>query len=161
MRRFRDSDLDAHASICADPEVIRFLGGLVMDRVTAQRHLARLQKWESGYGQWALEERATGAMIGHAGFSYPDGWPGFELGWVLARDRWGNGFATEAGTAALEWAFSALRRDRVISLIELENKASVRVAERLGMSYESLGGPSGKALIYAVHSPEAGEGPSR
>ena len=71
-----------------------------MDWVNAQRHLARLQSWEKGYGQWALEEKATGAMIGHAGFSYPHDWPGFELGWVLARDRWGNGFATEAGTAA-------------------------------------------------------------
>lgn len=58
--------------------------------------------------------------------------PGFELAWALAPRWWGNGYATEAARAALDHAFTAWRRDRVISLINAENQASIRVAERLG-----------------------------
>ena len=69
---------------------------------------------------------------GQLGFAAPEGWPGFELAWTLARRWWGNGYATEGARAALDYAFTALGKDRVISLIHPENRASIRVAERIG-----------------------------
>ena len=65
-----------------------------------------------------------------------EGWPGLGVGWLLARPRWGQGFATEAGRAAIDYAFGVLGAEKVISLIRPENHLSVRVAERLGESYE-------------------------
>lgn len=62
----------------------------------------------------------------------PAGWPGFELGWTLGRESWGKGFATEGAQRALEYAFTEMNRDHVISLIAPDNVASIPVAERLG-----------------------------
>ena len=83
-------------------------------------------------GTWAIEHKETGAFIGMVGFSKPEGWPGFELAWTLARRYWGHGYATEGARAALDYAFTVLKRERVINLIYWENRASIRVAERLG-----------------------------
>ena len=81
---------------------------------------------------WALEQKETGAFLGMVGFSEPEGWPGFELAGILARRCWGQGHATEAARAALDYAFTTLKKDRVISLVHPENRASIRVVERLG-----------------------------
>ncbi len=107
-----------------------------LSRAESWRELAYLVgHWElRGYGQWLLEERATGELVGRAGLYFPEGWPGLEVGWTLARSRWGQGLATEAGRAAVDWAFSELGTDRVISLIAPDNHRSRRVAERLGAS---------------------------
>jgi RimJ/RimL family protein N-acetyltransferase len=89
-----------------------------------------------GTGQWAVEEKATGRMIGRAGTHRPErpDWPGIEIGWVLDPDRWGNGFATEAGRASIQWAFAHHDVARVFSVILPENAPSAAVAERLGFS---------------------------
>lgn len=152
LRKFRASDLDAYAQMSADAEVMKFLGtGVTLGRNDAWRSIAAiLGHWQLlGYGMWAIEERQTGAFIGRAGFLDPPGWPGFEVGWVLGRQHWGRGYASEAARAALEYAFQTLRRERVISLIRPGNERSIRVAEKLG---ERLAGETellgAKALIY-------------
>ena len=81
---------------------------------------------------WALEEKETGAFLGAVGFSEPEGWPGFELAGILGRRFWGQGYATEAALAALDYAFMVLKKDLVISLVHPENRASIRLVERLG-----------------------------
>jgi RimJ/RimL family protein N-acetyltransferase len=104
-----------------------------------------------GYGQWALVSRATGEFIARAGLWQPEGWPGLEVGWLLGRAHWGSGYATEAGQAALIYVFETVGADRVISLIQPDNTASIRAAERLGESYDrsvELGGTS--VSIYSV-----------
>jgi RimJ/RimL family protein N-acetyltransferase len=89
--------------------------------------------WQlGGAGSWAVELKETGTFVGTVGYSEPEGWPGFELAWKLVPRWWGNGYATESARAALDHAFTVLRRDRVISLIHPENRASIRVAKRLG-----------------------------
>ena len=157
LRAFRDEDLDAYAVMCADPEVMRFLGaGVTLSRADAWRSMAGfLGHWAlRGYGMWALEEKATGTLVGRAGFLNPEGWPGFELGWTLGRPYWGRGFATEAARRALAFAFEELGRDRVMSLIRPANTPSMRVAERLGETrtgeIELLGGP---CFVYEARRP--------
>ena len=81
----------------------------------------------------AVGRRAEGALIGASGCGGPTGWPGLEVGWLLARGAWGHGYATEAARASIEWAWSELGAEQLISIIAPENVASVRVAERLGM----------------------------
>jgi RimJ/RimL family protein N-acetyltransferase len=152
LRKFRASDLDAYAEMSADPEVMRHIGtGVTLNRNESWRSLAALLgHWQLlGYGMWAIEVRETGALAGRAGFLDPPGWPGFELGWLLGREHWGKGYASEAARAALDYAFDTLKQDRVISLIRHGNERSVRVAERIG---ERLAGETemmgAKALLY-------------
>src|SRR5438552_17778636 len=110
LRAFRNEDIDAYAEICAYPEVMRFLGGKPLNRGEAWRQMATiLGHWQlRGYGLWAVEERATGKLLGRIGFLNPEGWPGFELGWTLGRQYWGHGFAIEGARKALQYAFTEL-----------------------------------------------------
>jgi RimJ/RimL family protein N-acetyltransferase len=154
LRMLRESDFDAYAEMCADAEVMRHIGdGRPLDRPMAWRNLAQMVgHWSlRGYGLWAAAERSSGTFVGRIGFWNPDGWPGFELGWMLHRSFWGRGYATEGARAALAYAFTELYRPHVISLIHPDNAASIRVAERLGErrhdSTEVMGRP---ALVYRI-----------
>ena len=153
LRQWREADFEPYAEICADPEVMRYLGGKPFTRLEAWRHLAYLiGHWQlRGYGHWAVEERSSGKMIGRLGFFNPEGWPGFEIGWTLSRESWGKGYATEGARRALHHAFTEMGRDHVISLIHPENKASIRVAERLGEKVEGKTEIVGiDVLIYGI-----------
>ncbi|HYH86130.1 MAG TPA: GNAT family N-acetyltransferase [Pyrinomonadaceae bacterium] len=153
LRMFRDSDTDAYADMVADPEVMRFFGGQPASRAEAWRNMAMIVgHWQlRGYGMWAVEERASGEMVGRVGCWRPEGWPGVEVGWTLRRAYWGRGFATEAARASLDYAFEKLNQTRVISLIAPENVASIRVAERIGEvkgdDWELFGK---KVVIYGI-----------
>lgn len=107
-----------------------------------------------GYGSWVLTRKSDGAVLGRIGFWNPEGWPGLEIGWRLARPAWGQGYAQEAGAAAIEWAWSALGVPRLISIIAPDNNASVRLAQRLGMCVvrrDTLYGET--VVIYGVQRP--------
>lgn len=154
LRGLRVDDLDAYARMYADPDVMRFLeDGRPLNRSAAFRSMAvHLGHWQlRGYGQWALEDRATGDLVGRAGLWQPEGWPGLEVGWLLARSSWGRGFATEAGRAAVDFAFGKLGAEKVISLIDPENRPSVRVAQRLGESYDDTIEVAGRRVhLYSL-----------
>jgi len=150
---WREEDFEPYASICADSEVMRYLGGKPLTREETWRHMAFLVgHWHLlGYGIWALEERSSRRLIGRIGFLNPAGWPGFELGWTLERASWGKGYATEGARVALNYAFTKLDREHVISLIQPDNMSSIRVAERLGESLEGQTEVLGKqVLIYGI-----------
>jgi RimJ/RimL family protein N-acetyltransferase len=139
LRDFRATDLDQYAALCADPEVMRYVGDRsVLSREDAWRQMAMLAgHWHlRGFGMWVVEERTTGAFVGRVGLHYPEGWPDREVAWALARPFWGRGYATEAARAALGEAFGRLAWARVISLIDPTNARSVRLAERLGERLE-------------------------
>lgn len=149
LRGFVDSDIDAYASIMADPEVTRFLGaGGPLSRADAWRQMAMLVgHWElRGFGLWAVEERATGKLIGRIGCWQPEGWPGFEIGYTLAREAWRKGYAREGAGASLKYAREVLGKTEIISLIRPDNVASQRVAQSLGAhrsgSVEFFGAPT-------------------
>jgi RimJ/RimL family protein N-acetyltransferase len=136
LRAFHEGDLDAYAAMCADPEVMRYIAdGRPLDRAASWRSLGlMLGHWAlRGYGQWALELKHDGRFVGRAGLWQPEGWPGLEVGWALTRSFWGQGLAREAGQAVLEFAWNRLQAETVISIIQPDNVASQRVAERLDL----------------------------
>ena len=154
LRMFSEEDFEQYAALMCDAEVTRFLGdGAPLSREMAWRQMAIfLGHWQlRGYGLWAVEEKEGGRMVGRVGFFNPEGWPGFELGWTLGREFWGKGYATEAARRALEFAFEELGRGHVISLIRPDNRASIRVAERLGEHLEGRRELFGaEALVYVI-----------
>jgi RimJ/RimL family protein N-acetyltransferase len=136
LRGFRDSDIDAYAAMVGDTEVSKFvsLGGKPMDRLEAWRSMAlHLGHWQlRGFGQWVAEEKATGAFVGRLGLYYPESWYGREVGYAIAREHWGKGFATEGAARARDHAFEELGWDEIISIIHPDNARSIAVAERIG-----------------------------
>jgi len=138
----------------SDVEVMRYIGtGVTQTRAEAWRSMASfLGHWQlRGYGMWAVERRDTRELVGRVGFINPEGWPGFELGWMLRRASWGRGYATEAARRLLDHAFTDMKRERVISLIRAANAPSIRVAERLGERLDGRAEIFGQdALVYAI-----------
>jgi RimJ/RimL family protein N-acetyltransferase len=129
-----------------------------LDRTEAWRHMASMigHWYLRGYGLWAVEEKDSGRFVGRIGCVNPEGWPGFEVGWTLKREFWGKGYATEGGRRALEYAFNELHKPHVISLINAENHASIRVAERLGETLEGTATIFGtEVLVYGIDRPAA------
>lgn len=157
LRMWREQDFEPYEKMCADPEIMRYLGGgKILNRLEAWRHMAFLVgHWDLlGYGHWAVEEKVSGQFAGRVGFLNPAGWPGFEIGWTLGRNFWGKGYATEAGRRALQFAFDDLDKSHVISLIHPDNKASIKVAERLGEKLEGNTELMGNnILIYGIDRP--------
>jgi hypothetical protein len=93
-----EHDLDAIAALYGDPEVMRYIGsGEPIDRAESWKAIAGiLGHWQlRGYGLFAFVERSTDTVIGRGGLYNPEGWPGLEVGWMLARDAQGKGYATE------------------------------------------------------------------
>jgi RimJ/RimL family protein N-acetyltransferase len=139
LRMFREDDLDAYAALCADEEVMRHIGaGGPVGTDVAWRHMALfLGEWTlHGYGMWALQSLASGRLLGRVGFLNPYGWPGCEVGWLLARAAWGQGLAFEATTAAIDHGRAQLGVGELISLIRPDNSRSIRLAERLGATLQ-------------------------
>ncbi len=134
LRGFREEDLDAFAAMQADPEAMRHIGaGGVRDRAETWRNMAMLSgQWLlKGHGVWAVE--CEGRFAGRVGWLEPEGWPGPELAYALAREFWGRGLAEEAARAALAWGRARWgSQQRLISLIRPENTASLALAARLG-----------------------------
>jgi RimJ/RimL family protein N-acetyltransferase len=152
LRWFREDDFARYVEIATDPEVMSFLGGQQTSFEAWRAMAAHIGHWYFfGYGVFAVEEKLTGKMIGRIGFMNPPGWPGFELGWTLARDSWGKGYATEGARRALQYAFTEMNRDHVISCIAPANVSSIRVAERLGEKVEGETELLGKnVLLYGI-----------
>ena len=93
-------------------------------------------------------------MVGRVGLWYPEGWPGVELGWIVRRERWGQGLATEAARAALEWAWTHVDTDHIISIIQPDNHRSIRVAEKTGESFERSDLVNGvQSSVYGIYRP--------
>jgi len=135
LRMFREQDLDDYADMCADEEVMRFIGagGAVGPEVAWRQMALFLGEWQlHGYGMWAVEDRASGKLIGRAGFLNPYGWPACEVGWLLARHAWGRGLAFEATQSAIAYGRERLGVEALISLIRPDNTRSIALAARLG-----------------------------
>lgn len=133
-------DLDGWAAFSADAEAMRFLGG-PRSRAEAWRDLATMAgSWAlKGFGMFSVIEKARGRWIGRLGPWRPEGWPGTEIGWGLARAAWGKGYALEGAAAATDWVFDHLGWTEVIHTIDPGNAASEALARRLGSIHRGPG----------------------
>jgi RimJ/RimL family protein N-acetyltransferase len=139
LRAWQPSDVAPFAALNADPDVTRYLSG-PMRRDESDELLARIRgHWQQhGFGLYAVEVKDSGAFIGFVGLAIPsflpDVLPAVEVGWRLAREHWGKGYATEGARASVRHGFYELGLRQIISIIDPANAASVRVAERLDMT---------------------------
>lgn len=127
------ADFEEFAALCADPTAMHMIGGPQVRPVAWRTFMQTAGGWAVyGYGFFMVRERATGAMVGRVGTHQPDGWPGTEVGWALHGHAQGQGYATEAASAAMDWAFDHLGWAEVIHCIDAANEPSMAVARRLG-----------------------------
>jgi RimJ/RimL family protein N-acetyltransferase len=160
LRKPRVEDAADLAVAYADPEVVRFMGdGSTATLAEVEEGIEQwLERWQSwGLSLFSLERREDGRVLGRAGFLLwdPETWEvggdETELGWLLVREHWGQGYATEAALALRDWAFEQRGLSRLISLINPANVRSIGVAERLGERYErdvEVGGKLGR--LYSI-----------
>ena len=139
LRRFETADVDALADVFAKREVWEFPFGRAFDRdETATFVETQRSHWDAcDFGLWIVIERASERIIGYAGLSVPMFLPAIlpavEVGWRFDPAVWGRGFASEAARAALDQAFTTLELPEVCSVPQVDNTASVAVADRIGM----------------------------
>ena len=138
LRCFKEDDwLDLHR-IYSDPECTRY---------TIQRTLTEGESWRTmaamighwqirGYGPYAVEDKATGQVVGPVGLWYPNDWPEPEIKWALCRDYWGRGYASEAARAVKKIAAEYLPETSLISLIYPDNQPSIDLAKAIGAKFE-------------------------
>jgi RimJ/RimL family protein N-acetyltransferase len=127
------ADIDEFVALHDDPEVARFIRRL--DRPEAEERLRLVEReWlERGHGMFAVLDRASGRFLGRAGLKYWSQFDETEVGWVLHRDAWGQGYGTEAARACCDWGFASLEVPYFTAMIHPDNHASIRLARRLGM----------------------------
>lgn len=126
-------DFDRYAELLADAHACRFIGGSAGRAAAWRKFLQMPGAWAvQGFAMFSVIEKASGLWVGQTGPWRPEGWPGNEVGWSFHPQAWGQGYATEAASAAIDWAFAELGWEDVIHCIDPENRPSQRVAERLG-----------------------------
>jgi RimJ/RimL family protein N-acetyltransferase len=139
LRRWKPSDHEPFYQMNSDSDVMRFLPKL-LSREESDATIARIEEHfeESGFGWWALEKKETGEFIGFTGLYIPKFeahfTPCVEVGWRLAKAHWKNGYATEAAKAALDFGFSKIGLQELVSITVPANRPSIAVMERLGMN---------------------------
>ena len=137
LRRWREADREPFAALNADPAVMEHLQGL-MSRERSDDFLDRIEAhWrEHGWGLWAVEVPGVAPFVGYVGLwpaDYVTGAPMVEVGWRLAREQWGRGYATEAAREALRVGFTEIGLDEIVSFTVPQNRRSIAVMERIGL----------------------------
>lgn len=162
LRPLTMDDLDDLCALYRDPEVRRYFPEGTLDRrQTADELTWIIEEYYGryGYGLWATIHKRSGDFIGRCGL-LPwtiDGRFEVEVAYLLARTRWGRGLGTEAAWGVREYGFGRLGLPRLISLIDPDNRASSRVAEKIGMTLErEIEDRYGRALLYGCANPHAG-----
>ncbi|MCX3062333.1 GNAT family N-acetyltransferase [Streptomyces beihaiensis] len=151
LRRWTDDDLIPMAEVNADPAVMRWIrDGAVLD---LEQTAEAIERWEEewddeGFGLFAVELLGSGELIGFTGLSVPgflpEVLPAVEIGWRLGRQFWGQGYASEAAHAAMEFALQDRGLDRLVSICRVENRASENVMRKLGMALD-------RETVHPVH----------
>lgn len=132
LRPITVDDLEYVLALHSEPPIIEFLGSTTPEEARQRLEESELEWRERGYGRMAVVERFSGRFVGRIGLRY---WPQFnetEAGWGLRKDAWGQGYATEAARAVIEWGFSRFPLDYLTSMIRPDNSRSLAVARRLG-----------------------------
>lgn len=169
VRRWRPEDRAPLARMNADPRVMRHFPA-TLSRAESDAFYDRLQEREArdGFVFPALERRSDDAFVGFAGLAragFPAHFtPAVEIGWRLPPDCWGQGYATEAALAALDYGFETLGVDEIVSFTAVGNRPSRAVMERLAMTHDAAGdfdhpaldasSPLLRHVLYRITRPE-------
>ena len=165
LREFLDRDREPFATLNADPRVMEhFPGRLTRDESDA--FVDRMgERWaQDGLGLWAVERREDGGFLGFTGLAPPrfeaSFTPCVEVGWRLAVDAWGHGYATEAARASLRFGFERRGLDEILSWTVPANVRSRAVMERIGMTHDEaddfdhpslpVGSPLRRHVLYRI-----------
>jgi RimJ/RimL family protein N-acetyltransferase len=162
LRRFLPGDFEHFSALNADLEVMRYLGGAALTRAQSDSMLLGADRSfaKSAFGKIAVERIADGAFLGMCGLSIESWYPqDLEIGRRLARRRWGCGYASEAASAWLDYAFSVLQTPRVISVTDAPNAKSVSVMKKIGLHFDHSArmndnGDVFDAVVYALTAAE-------
>lgn len=139
LRQWQESDHESYIKLNADPEVMKFFPSVK----TPVETLAQIEKIAAcidqfGYGFFAVERKDNREFIGFTGMGDPgfkaDFTPCIEIGWRLSKENWGQGYATEAALACLDFSFDKLGLDDIFSFTSIHNIRSEMVMQRIGMS---------------------------
>ena len=157
LRPNRAEDFEPFAAFYATPRAD--MRGGRMTRAQAWRQFAaEIGHWTlRGYGFWAVDETATGAYCGQVGLWYPEGWAEPEIGWLMMEGFEGKGYAYEAALRARTYAYDTLGWTRAASCISDGNDRSIRLAERMGATFDRRFPREGMVdhLVYLHSGPEA------
>ena len=142
LRPWRSDDIAPNTAMLSDPDTARFIvpdGQPVTTALNGWRNAAVMAgHWAlHGFGMFAVEEKSIGKYIGRVGPLSPPGWPGFEVGWGIAKEFRGKGYAVEAARASINWSFATYDIDRIVHCIDCENVGSQGVARKLGAKADS------------------------
>jgi len=141
LRGWRDDDLEPFARLNADPRVMEFFPS-TLSRAESDAFVASIRALfdEKGFGLWAVEVPGAIALAGFVGLAVPHFeahfTPCVEVGWRLATEAWGRGYATEAAVAALDFGFEQAELGEIVSFTVVANRPSRAVMERLGMQHD-------------------------
>ena len=158
-----EADLEPYAALCADPEVMRYIGdGTTRTHADCAVQLASFERaWsDRGFGLFALDLKSTAELIGFVGLAVPEFlpeiMPAVEIGWRLSRANWGHGYATEAARGVLAFGFEQVDLERIVSVHAVGNEPSGNVMRKIGMHLEreTTHPATGRAVrVYAIDRP--------
>ncbi len=153
LRRLDERDIDAIFAMRSDPKVMRFIRA-PQNRVETVNWLNLVSsRWESDHiGFCAIIEKQIDKFVGWCGLWQLKETSELEIGYAIAKEFWGKGFATEAARVFLQYAFEQLKFDKIVAVAEPENLSSRRVMEKLGMKFVRLGEFYNRELVqYAIN----------
>lgn len=155
FRQYTMEDLDFFSSLLGNREIVRYIGnGEPWSRNEAKEILKQwISLYENGLGMRAIVAKSSGHLIGHAGLikQTVENVEEIEIGYWLAREYWGKGYAKEAAGAFREYGFNRLKLRKLISLINPNHPASIFVARKNDMTYEKTTAVHGNTvLVYSV-----------
>ncbi len=157
LRQLTLDDIDDLAAIYADPVVMRFFDGTYTHEITKQWLEERVFECyeKKGWGLWATIYKMNNKLIGRCGLipQIVDGLEEVEIGYLLAKEYWGMGLATEAACISRDYGWEKLQANRLISLIAPDNIASQKVAKKVGLTYEKETFMWNKTIrIYSIYA---------
>lgn len=154
LRKMKRTDLPFLMEIFSDPVAMRFYRSTKTKEQAEDWISWTLRNYRTyGVGLWIAEEKASGRFLGQCGITPQDtgGVTEMEIGYLFARREWGKGYATEAALACKEYGFTSLNYRKLVSIINVHNLASIRVAEKAGMKKEKTFHKAGnKMYVYSI-----------
>lgn len=141
LRALTSDDLETVIELNSDPEVVRFITGgtpMTREQTEARFNFYLNHQKTHGFAIWAIINKEDKSFIGICGIQYLEDTPNIEVGYRLAKAFWGKGIATEAAKACLDYGFNKLNLSEIVAVIDVENIASQKVIEKIGLRYEKM-----------------------